>query len=109
MKIEVVSERANPLLKRREVKFSVSYAGATPSRKDIREELVKLLHAKAELLVLDRVDNEFGKNSAKGYAKVYENKEAMGVEPLHKLKRNLLVADEKKAEAAAPAPAEEKK
>lgn len=95
MEIKIVEERDNPLLKRKEIKFDVSFTGPTPSRKQIKEALCSKLGVDASLVVIDVVEQGYGCSQARGYAKVYKSKEAMGVEERYKLERD---AGVKKAE-----------
>jgi len=97
MEIKIAEQRENPLLKRKEVKFEVSFTGPTPSRKAIKEALCSKLGVDASLVVIDIVEQGYGQTTAKGYAKVYESKDAMGIESKHKLDRDAGVK-EKKAE-----------
>jgi small subunit ribosomal protein S24e len=109
MEIEVLNERENPLLERREIRFRVSYPGlGVPARQEVRNKLVALFDSKKELTVLDRMKPEYGRNSAVGYVKVYETPEAMKVESGHKMKRNFQPKEKKPAEAPAEAKAEKK-
>lgn len=90
MKIEIKSEKKNPLLKRTEIHFEVSHAGeATPKKAAVLEELAKITKAKKDTIVLDTLESAFGQGVSEGYAKVYESKEvAQEIEPQFKLKRN---------------------
>jgi small subunit ribosomal protein S24e len=103
MEIEVTSDRKNPLLERREVRFKASYQGATPSRKDVRGKLVAVLNSDRELTILDKFESAYGSQTAEGYAKVYDSKDAMKIEPEHKVLRNFPAPKE----GAAPAEAKE--
>jgi len=112
MKIEVLSERTNPLLSRKEIKFKVSFHGGTPSVKDVRKDLLGVLKSKAELTVVDTLEPGYGESALAGYVKVYADEKAMKIEPKHLIKKNFGVKEEEKKEAApaaAPAPAPEKK
>jgi small subunit ribosomal protein S24e len=111
MDVEILSQRENPLLQRKEVKFRVGYAGAgSPGRHEVRNKLIAMLDAKKELTILDYLKPEYGRQASVGYVKIYENDSALKVEPKHQLKRNFEVKEKKKpAEAAAPAKAPEKK
>jgi len=113
MEIEIVGDENNVLLKRREVKFKVSYAGATPIMEDVRSKLVAILNSDKKLTVLDYVKSDYGRHSAQGYVKVYADAEAMKVEPAYKLKRNFEVkkaeGGEDSAAAGGIAPKEEPK
>jgi small subunit ribosomal protein S24e len=104
MEIEILEDKKNPLLERREVKFNAAFNGATPSRKDVRAKLVAILSSDRELTVLDKFDTNYGSQTAKGYAKVYDSKDAMKVEAEHKVERNF-----PKPKEGAEAPAAEAK
>ena len=55
MEVEVIEDKVNPLLKRREIRFKVSYQGSTPNRMDLRSKLTAVLNSDKELTVLDRL------------------------------------------------------
>jgi small subunit ribosomal protein S24e len=95
MDIKVLEEKKNPLLQRREVKFSVSHNLGTPSREEIKGKIAAYLNSKPELVIIDNMRSEFGKRETKGYAKIYETAERLkSVETEHIVQRN-----EKKKEA----------
>jgi len=104
MKIEVVDEKANPLLKRKEVRFRVSFDAATPSRKEVKEKLCTHLKAKPELTVVDEMGQGYGSKEVFGYAKVYENADALKIELKHIIRRDKGEKAEKKAKEAKKAP-----
>ena len=110
MKIEILSEKENALLERREINFRVHYAGPTPSIKDVRADLIGALNSKDDLTVVDSVKPGFGESRLVGYAKVYKDKEGMKIELKHKMRKNFGVSEEEKAAEAAKAaaPAEKK-
>jgi len=109
MDVEILNERENPLLGRREVKFRVKYPGVgVPNRQDVRGRLVAFLNSSKELTVLDYLKPEYGRHSALGYVKVYENPDAMKVEAEYKIKRNFEVKQKKEEAPAAEVPKEEK-
>lgn len=105
MELEIVQKRENPLLKRVEVRFRVSHPNASsPKRDELRQELAKALHATKDIVILNFLRSDFGRNASRGYAKVYKAKEdALRIERKHILVRNGLLAAEVKAEKA-PAP-----
>ena len=107
MDVELIEDKKNVLLKRREVKFSVKYAGSTPSRDEVRKKLASVLSSDLKLTVLDYVKSDYGRHNAMGYAKVYDNAEGMTVEPSYRIKRNFEAkkkAEEGEAKEAVPAP-----
>ena len=96
MEIEILSERENPLLERKEINFRIIYEGATPNINEIRNKLIENLKSDKNLTVVDAVKPEFGRTAAHGYVKVYANSPALEIEPEHRLKKNSLVAVPKK-------------
>jgi len=96
MEIEILEERENPLLGRKEVRFIVSFDGPMVKRGEVRDKLVALLNAQPDLLVVDHLKVEYGRPRAVGYAKVYSDEGLMNkIEREHILKRNF---EEKKEE-----------
>lgn len=88
MEIEILEEKENPLLERREIRFKAVYDGETPSRKMVKGKLTAVLNADEKLTILDNIESEYGKTVANGYVKIYANQEAMKVEPKYKLEKN---------------------
>ena len=112
MEIKVLEEKNNPLLQRREVHFSVSQNLGTPSRQEIKNKLAAYLNSKPELVIIERMKQEFGKRETTGYAKIYETVDRLkNVETEHIIQRNeKKPAPKKEGEAeAAPAAAPGKK
>jgi small subunit ribosomal protein S24e len=109
MDVEIVEDRENTLLRRREVRFKASYHGPTPTRQEARSKLVAVLTSDGQLTVLDKLESEYGAQTAVGYVKVYADKDAMKVEPEYVLERNFEVKEKAApaegggGEAAAPA------
>lgn len=98
VRIEFKETRDNMLLKRKEIKYVVSYDGeSTPKRETIRQMIAKNTGAAEDLVIVDRTIQETGRAEAKGYAKVYQSKsDAMLYEPDYELIRNGLKEKEKK-------------
>lgn len=90
MKMEITEQRSNPLMKRVEVRFAVDHVGEmTPGRNAAAEEVAKKLKTKRACVVIDTMDSQYGIGKSKGYAKVYESKEAaQEFESKYLLKRN---------------------
>jgi ribosomal protein S24E len=102
MKFEIVSQTDNKLYDRREVVARATDTGATPSRKQLLEELCKAVACPPDAVVIDRVRQRFGENACTITAKVYSKPElAARYEKAWKKART----EGKKAEAAAPAEA----
>lgn len=105
MKIEVSEQKDNPLLKRKEIRFTVDHkGGATPAKGAVVEELKKAVKGKG-ILVIDFMESKYGIGVTEGYAKMYESLDAaFEIEKAHIMKRN----GYEKPEYVPPAPEESK-
>jgi len=93
--IQVIEEKSNPMLNRREVVFKVIHDEATPSRKSVVERLAATMNSKPGLVFVDSLRTEFGKRETIGYAKIYETAErAKQVERPHIVERNTFTKPE---------------
>jgi small subunit ribosomal protein S24e len=91
MKVKVISEEYNPLLKRKEVTFKVEHAetGGTPPRLEVRKELATLLKTDLELVYIKKIETKTGTMTVVGEANAYDSLEqAKLVEPKHIVARN---------------------
>ncbi|WP_298668453.1 30S ribosomal protein S24e [uncultured Methanofollis sp.] len=89
MEFEITRDYRNELLSRREVHFTLSYEGATPSRAQILGKLGALLNAKENLMVLDSTKKQFGMMELRGVARIYDDEENMKMtERAYLLKRS---------------------
>ncbi len=102
MDIKIIEDKNNVLLNRRELNFEVTFEGPTPARLDIKNKMAALMNVPLELVVIQRMKNDFGRQKLNGYAKIYEDAARMKkIEKEHILERNKLPeAPEEKAEAA---------
>ena len=98
MKIEILNERENKPLARKEVDFRVDHAGAsTPSRADIRAKIVAQFDANSSAVVIKSLDTKFGAGITEGTARIYSDPDQMNrIELDHIVKRH----DSKKEEGA---------
>jgi len=77
VKVQIDEKKANPLLERLEVGFTVIHErAATPSRDEIRSALAGALKVEKERVIIDHVDTEFGRQASAGFAKVYDSVES---------------------------------
>ena len=100
MEIEIVSEKENPLLRRREVHFRVKHEqmGSTPPRLEVRNAVASALKVKVDFVFVKKFKTKTGKHIAVGLANVYDSvDQARLVEPEYIIKRN--VPPEKPGEA----------
>jgi small subunit ribosomal protein S24e len=92
MKVKIVSEKENVLLKRKEVVFEVNHqdVGSTPPRMEVKKALANLLGVDQDLVFIKRYETKTGTLTALGRANIYSNiEQAKSIEPEYILKRNL--------------------
>lgn len=112
MDIKIVSEKANPLLGRKEYVFEVAHPeGPTPKREDVRKLLAEVLKVPKDRVILEHMRAKFGTQRSAGLVHTYDSKEQVAkVVREHILIRNGLKEKPKKGPAApaeaAPAAAE---
>ncbi len=90
MKIEILSERENKPLARKEVDFRVDHTGAsTPSRADIRTKIVAQFDANSSAVIIKSLDTKFGAGITEGTARIYSDEDQMKrIELDHIVKRH---------------------
>lgn len=111
MKIEILTEKDNPLRNRKRYWLSTEHPGKeTPSRYDILPEVVKKLGTKEDLIVIDKIFSERG--NAKSAIKVFVYRDKSDILPAmvarqeRKVKAFLEKKEKKEEEAAAAIPEE---
>ena len=78
MKIEILEEKENKPLSRKEISFRVEHTGTTtPSRADIKSKLVAQFDADASAVVVTNLDTKFGIGITNGSARIYSDPEQM--------------------------------
>ncbi|MHA2025464.1 MAG: 30S ribosomal protein S24e [Candidatus Thorarchaeota archaeon] len=99
MKIEILKERENKPLARKEVDFRIDHAGAgTPSRADIRAKIVAQFDADKDSVIIKSLDTKFGAGMTEGTARIYSDSSQMKrIELDHIVKRH--GSDEKEGES----------
>jgi len=101
MEIKIVSEKENPLLKRRELNFQIEHSeiGSTPSRPDVKKAIAAMLKKDAELVFVRKFETKTGTHMVLGRANVYDSTEqARFTEPEYIKKRNSPPEEPKKEE-----------
>jgi len=92
MKVEILSQKRNPLLKRTEITFEIEHGGkgGTPLRLQAREGLAATLKTKIEQVYIKKLETKTGALSSTGEANVYDSMEqAKLVEPQYIIARNI--------------------
>ena len=90
MEVKIVSKKENPLLKRKEVKFTVVHTqGKTPARLDIKRSVASELQISDKLVFVKKMKTMTGTNTTVGEANAYETEvQAKLIEPAYIMKRN---------------------
>ena len=91
MQIKVESTKDNPLLKRREVEFTITQGPKekTPQRLEVKKALAAELMIGVDVVFVKRMRTKTGTNITVGFANVYQKAEqAKLVEPEYIRKRN---------------------
>ena len=90
MEVKIVSKKENPLLKRKEVTFTVVHTqGKTPARLDIKRSIASELQISDKLVFVKKMKTMTGTNTTIGEANAYETEvQAKIIEPSYIMKRN---------------------
>ncbi|NLE03814.1 MAG: 30S ribosomal protein S24e [Crenarchaeota archaeon] len=90
MELKIVSQKNNPLLKRKEVQFQIEHSQSkTPVRLDVKQSLAAQLQVDNKLVYIKKMKTKTGTNITVGNANAYETAEqAKLIEPEYIIKRN---------------------
>lgn len=110
MEIKISKESYNPLLKRKEVSFSVKHPSAgTPPSFELRKELAAKLKSTLDQTFIIKLKTKTGTKEAVGEAQVYDSAErAKSIVPAHIAVRNLPPEERKKIAETKAAKVEKK-
>lgn len=88
MEMDIIEDKKNPLLSRRDIVCMVTKAGTTPSKNDIHSFVTKELKLKSECVFVDRVHQKYGRPLTEVYVKVYDKPELVPgyVKPVSEVK-----------------------
>ena len=82
--METKDRKENPLLNRVEIEFSWNHEGKpTPSRSEMLNLIATKEKSKVDLIVIKNVNTRFGVGITTGTALIYNDVEAMKVEPAY--------------------------
>lgn len=91
MEVKIISQKENPLLKRKEIYFEVKHSetGSTPPRLEIRKAVASALKTDTDLVFVKKLETKTGTHIAVGAANVYNSiEQAKLIEPEYIIKRN---------------------
>jgi len=99
MKIQVIDEKENPMLKRRELVVSIDYeGGSTISKADLQKTLAKQLNANIESVEVSKILSEIGLSRGKAWVKVWKEKKVPIYSEIKKEKKPVKKPSKKKPE-----------
>ncbi len=97
MNIEVIQDRKNPLLNRRELDLTIHYESSTPKREDVRKALSEKYGVEVERIIIEKMESLFGTKKARAHVHIYDTiEDAKRYERKHILKRHGLIMEEAK-------------
>jgi len=98
VKLEIIEDKSNPLLNRRELDIIVVYESGTPKREEVREEISKKFKVEKERIIVEKMESLFGSKKAKAHVHIYDSAEyARKYERKHVLRRHGLLEEVKQA------------
>ena len=77
MELKIINKKEDPLLSRTKVESEIIFEKTTPSREEIKNELVKVLGKDEKLIVVKGIFTSYGLKKAKNLSYVYENEESL--------------------------------
>ena len=103
IEMEVISEKVNPVLKRRGILVKIKGAGATPSRKDVVAAIASHFGVEEKIVLVDQILTEFGTADARVRVKIYEDSQFIPKKRLEIVKARSKSSNEQKVEENAKA------
>ena len=95
MKIEIVSQKKNPLLGREDVHLRINHDGQrTPSREEILKEIAHTLKMGENHVIIDRIFTVQGQAVSNAKVLAYEKREDVPVYKIDKMKRRMKLEKE---------------
>ena len=76
MEIQIIKDKTNPLLNRREISVAVK-SKTTATRIELKNKLAAMLNSKPELIVVEHLDTIYGKQEMVGTASLYQTEERL--------------------------------
>lgn len=108
MEIDIIDDKKNPLLSRREIICMVTKKGTTPSKNDIATQVSNELKLKKECVFIDAVYQKYGRPTSEVHVRVYDKKELVpGYEKPKKDANSAEAKKESASESKAPEEAKE--
>jgi len=109
LELEIISEKDNPILKRKEALVGIKGTDATPSRKEVVASVASHFNVSESLILVDQILTEFGISTCRAKVKIYQDAKDIPKQRLAIVKARSKSTAEKKAEEVQEKPPEEKK
>jgi small subunit ribosomal protein S24e len=90
MEVKIVSQKMNPVMKRKEVQFTIEHnKSKTPIRLDVKRSIASQLQVSDKLVFVKQMKTLTGTSTTVGAANAYESEaQAKLMEPAYIIKRN---------------------
>ncbi len=96
MNLEIIGDRMNSLLNRREIEAVVIYESRTPTREEVREEVARKYNMEKERIIVEKMESLFGAKKARAHIHIYSSAEyAKKYERKHILRKHGLLEEVK--------------
>ncbi len=82
MEIEIIEEKENPFLKRKEIIAKLKFDGATPSKAELQKKFAEKFSAEREQVEISKIMSDFGRPAGKVWIKIWNEKKV----PVYKTK-----------------------
>lgn len=92
MEIQILEEKENPLMERKEIQLRVIQDAGSPKISDLRKKIAAQLSLDELLFVVQHLNAEYGMNESRCTLRIYNSEERLrAVEAEHVLRKNGLV------------------
>ena len=106
MELKILEKKENKLIDRIEISARLSFTGATPSMEQVKDSIASQMKAKADNILVKKIDTDYGYPSADVTAFIYGSAESMerfesrlGKKALEKIDKKQKSAEEAKKKA----------
>ena len=95
MKFDVLNEKENPVMKRREIVLSLDYGlASTPSKAELQKAVAQNMKASADNVEITKITSQVGKPFGTAWVKIWQDKKI----PTYKARKGEEAKPEEKAE-----------
>lgn len=90
MDVKILKKEENKLYNRYDVEVLIEHKNeATPKRLELKKKIAAMLGVDENLVIIDKIRTEYGKQISLAYVRVYNDKNTLyTIEPKYLLKRN---------------------